>query len=163
MKKLLLTLILLGGTILANADEINIKFASYVKHHINYGFDWNEGWNNRAKGIEYIYDTNNKNSGIGITYLNFVNSFYTKVIAKGFVYRYKTPLTDDISLHSKLYLLHQKGYMRYQIYGASDNMYDDTFWTPMFSLGLNYKGFTIDGLHSKDALTALTFGYAWTF
>ena len=71
-----------------NADEINIKVGSYVDHKVNYGFDWNEGFNNRAKGIEYLYDTNNKNHGIGLTYINFINSYGNKTRESCIKYRW---------------------------------------------------------------------------
>ena len=145
----------------AFSDEVNIKFASLVDHKVNYGFDWNEGWNNRAKGIEYLYDTDNTNWGIGLTYLNFSNSYSNKTIAKGLVIRHRHKLTDNVSVHSKVYYLKQRGYYGYQI-GRPDEKGNE-FNTPMFSVGLNYKGFTIDGLAVPDKLTAIAFGYAWTF
>ena len=163
MKKLIL--IILISVVSLFADEVNIKFASFVEHKVKYeNLDWNEGFNNRAKGIEYIYDTNNKGHGIGITYINFINSFGNKTIAKGLVYRHRTVLTKNLALHSKVYYLHQKGYYKWQVMDATDiSDKGNEFYTPMLSLGLNYKGFSIDGLVLKDTLSAFTFGYAWRF
>jgi len=107
MKKIILALALMAACL--SADEINIKVGSFVKHHMDFGFKWNEGFKNQAKGIEYLREIDEIHS-VGLTYLNFTNSFYKKTIAKGFVYRYNKPLTENLSLNTKFYALYQEGY-----------------------------------------------------
>lgn len=148
------------------AEELNIKFASYVKHNIEVGYDFNEGFKNHAKGIEYIH-TVDKNHGYGLTYMDFYNSYYQKTVAKGFVYKYTS---DEIieGLHSnvKLYALHQKGY-----YGDWTNLKgwaskpgeSNQFWAPMMSAGIDYHGLTFDFVGTPDSLYAVTVGYSFKF
>lgn len=146
------------------ADEINIKFASYVKHHFNIkNLNWNEGFKNGAKGIELIkYVDDNKRHGLGLTYITFRNSFDIRTNAGGIVYKYQRGKFFDIKPNIKLYGLYQKGY-----YGSWNNVKpydlnsDDKFFTPMVSAGLEYKGFTVDGVGTSDTLSAITFGYSF--
>jgi hypothetical protein len=145
-------------------DEINIKVLSYVKHHFNIdGLNWNEGFKNSAKGIEGIKYLD-KNHGIGLTYLTFRNSFDVRTSAGGFVYKYTTDeIVKDFRSNIKLYALYQKGY-----YGSwdnpsgfSDGNSDNKFWTPLVSVGFDYKNFTIDVVGTHNTLHAITFGYSF--
>jgi len=167
MKAILIACIFLLNILHAekiDRHEINIKVASYVKHYKNYGFDWNEGWNNRAKGIEYLYSLDETHS-LGLTYLNMRNSTFDKTIAKGFVYKYSfNPFPFDIKPNTKFYYLHQKGYCGkwYELTQCTSNTKNE-FWTPLLSVGASWQGFTVDIVGSKDLLHAVAFGYGWRF
>ena len=156
------SLLIIGSFAYLKADEVNVKAFSWVDHKVNYGFKWVEDFENGAKGIEYIYDPDNKGHGIGLSYIDFTNSYGNKTTAKGLVYRYRYNINNNLSVNSKAYFLHQKGYYKWQVGGAFDGS-DNEFYTPMGSFGINYKGFTIDGLVLKDKISAFAFGYAWSF
>jgi len=164
VKKLIFGLLLIYSSLMAK-DEINLKFASYVKHHIVFdNFTWNEGFKNSAKGIEYIHYLDEKN-GIGVTYITFKNSYYKRTTAGGLVYKRVYDKILGIIPNTKAYVLYQKGY-----YGTWDNVRgysrdgsDNKFWTPLASLGFEYKGFTIDIIGHHKYLHAVTFGYSIKF
>ena len=157
MKTILISCILLFNILQAQDNhEINIKFGSYLKHHSKV-FDFNEGWKNRAKGIEYLYKVDKKNH-LGLTYLNYKNSFNKKTIVKGFVYRYSLdPMIFSITPNMKLYYVKQKGY-----YGSWDNPNpyasysgeSNEFWTPLISTGITWNDSTIDMVGSVDTFHA---------
>jgi len=144
-------------------DEINLKVASYVKHHIMFdNLEWNEGFKNSAKGIEYIHYLDEHN-GIGVTYITFRNSYDIRTHAGGFVYKRIYDKILGIIPNTKAYMLYQKGY-----YGAWDNVLgystdgsDNKFWTPLASAGFEYEGFTVDVVGHHKYLYAVTFGYSF--
>jgi len=161
--------ILAGSAVKLNADEVNsnnhkiyLTLASFADHHIESALPWNEGFDNSAKGIEYLYVLT-ENISVGGTYMKFENSYFTDTLVKGFVFEYRKPLIKDLEAHLKLFVLYQKGYKRWQIYGATSNKYDDTFWTPMISYGITYKWFFIEGVHSSETLTAIRGGLVARF
>jgi len=163
MKKIFLALmIMMGGLV---ADEVNIKVASYVKHHFGIdGLTWNEGFKNSAKGIEYIHDLD-ENHGVGLTYITFRNSFDIRTNAGGFVYKY-TSSNDYFGIRPnlKLYGLYQDGYYGSwrKIQGFSNNGGDNRFWTPMISAGFEIPcGLTLDVVGTSNTLHAVTFGYSF--
>lgn len=144
-------------------DEVNIKVASYVKHHfVIDNLDWNEGFKNSAKGIEGISYLN-EHHGVGLSYITFRNSFNVRTNAAGFVYKYtSSEIFKDFKTNMKVYYLFQKGY-----YGTWDKPLgwssetDNEFWTPLMSTGVEYKNFTLDIVGTHTTLHAVTFGYSF--
>ena len=168
MRKLLLIICLAVVCMASNVKidykhEVGVKFASLVDHKQNFGFEWNEGFSNHAKGIEYLYNLDGKNS-IGVTYICFSNSFFVKTCVKGFVYRRAFEAWKGIEPNIKLYALHQRGYygswkdLRGHPNSPNDN---NDFWAPLASIGFMYRGFTIDAVGFPDMLTIVLFGYNW--
>jgi len=169
MKKILIVSLLLAAMLMAGdirpKDEINLKFASYVKHHIMFdNLEWNEGFKNSAKGIEYIHYLT-KNDGIGLTYLTFRNSYDVRTHAGGFVYKRVYDKILGIIPNTKAYVLYQKGYYGTwdNVLGFDDGKTDNKFWTPLASVGFEYKGFTVDVVGHHKYLHAVTFGYSIKF
>jgi len=169
MKKLLLSLLLVSGCLMAGdirpKDEIKFALGSYVKHHIIFdNLEWNEGFENSAKGIEYIHYLDKKN-GIGLTYLTFRNSYDVRTHAGGIVYKRVYDKILGIIPNTKGYILYQKGYYGTwdNVLGFSDGKTDNKFWTPLASVGFEYPiseriGLTIDVVGHHKYLHAITGG-----
>lgn len=143
-------------TSVASSNEINVKFGSYTIHKASMYEEtdgtyrkYNEGFGNKLVGIDYLYEVAD-NHYVGLTYLQFTNSYYDDTVMIGGIYKYSFEGWSDINPNIKISLVHQEGYGR--VAPALP-----IIMVP--SIGVEYYGVTTDLIIVPDSSTILVFGY----
>lgn len=141
MKIILLSILLLSSL---GSDELNFKFASYVKHAND--TDKVEGIDNRILGVEYFKHVGSID--VGVSYLNFINSYDIITNMGGLSLKYDLYKSKYISWNVKGSMFAQDGYS------------GSPLIIPVICTGVNVEGITID-LTSSTAAIVILLGYSF--
>jgi len=154
VKAIILSLFLLVSV--ANSDELNLKLGSYVNHKASTYEEtdgtyrkYNEGFGNKLVGLDYLCEVSD-NHYIGLTYMQFTNSYYDDTVMIGGIYKYSFEEWLGINPNIKVSLVYQEGYGR--VTPALPIM-----MVP--SIGVEYYGVTTDLTVVPDSSAILVFGY----